>query len=622
MAISKLIKYFKVAPTDGKKVEVSRVVMEGAKRGYLVAPEACTEDVLEFLEAETFNPNSTFYKTWKDVTDKDRFELFIDQILHYASTYGTNYEGEVYCPNGEPIEINYNTYEVIRAVSPKEMFDLCVGVLQSGIALAKDTLDSLISYVAYCVKEYHFPLDINSIQNRDAECLICDALGIMPTSGMGIIRYLFHQVFGNPMPIKSNAHLNALLGYRRRNGKQEPFADISKVDLTKLTDEQCIELSKVFYRYKKFLLGLKKNRKNAPVVNKVRRLATVHHKPMKIGYWENLLGMDEKVVLAKLPEEIAKLDNNFKITRLMQMIALRKIQNKEKLPRLFHIRNGRTWLDKNSIAPYAGCLETIFEALANKLIENLTTKRFDVRASGQVYVKYPKNLNLVCPVSEKKFFGNLPFGSSYDLADSNNYFGVYWRNEWGTKDFDLHFMGDNGENLGWCRDFYNEKKSLVFSGDMTNAEPEATEMYYAAGTSTVPNGNLSLNRYNGEAGSKYRIFFGQDKIANFGKNYMVDPNTIKVSEMAESTSKQQIVGRIQDMKMYFVIADQEERIVSMSNIDRNKAYLAQCISYLPLKPVLEAAGWLEYTDKQVEDGIEPDLDLTDLKKDTLINLFS
>lgn len=616
-----LIKAFLAAPTEGVKLDESRVISEGAKRGFLVHPDCCTQDVMDFLESETYNPNSTFYRTWAEITDKTRFELFIDQIAHYVTTYGTNYQSEVYCPNGEPININYKSYQVIRAVSPREMFDMCVNCIVAGVALSNETLKSVTDYIIKGIKEHNFPIDLDSITNRDALCIISNAVGIYPQTGTAIVRVLFYQVFGNPMPIQGRMQMNMLFGRKTRYGKTSPTADVDKVDLRKLTPDQLVALSAVFLRYKKFLLGLKKNKVNAPIVNKLRRLAKTNHKPMVPGFWENITNLDRKYVVEHLETELDKLDNNFKITRLIQMFTLRKLQNQQKLQRVYTVRNGKMWHDRNSVAPYAGWWDSVQQALILRLVENLKAKRIDINPRA-VYVKFPKNLMLTCPVSEKKFLGNIPFGSCFDMTGSNNYFGVYWRNEWGAHDLDLSYISDDDYKIGWNSHYYTEGQNIVFSGDMTDADPEATEMFYVAGSTRLPNGNLMLNRYNGAENSKYRLFFGQDKISNFGKNYMVDPNTIQLSEMGVSTARQQLVGRFENNTLLVCVTDVADDQVSISDAEFNRAFRAQAMSYLPLREVLLEAGFQEWTPEIGEEGIEPTIDLTDLKKDTLINLFS
>lgn len=617
--MNNLIKFFNAALTTGKKVAEETIIPFGAQRGFLVHPDCCTEEVYEFLKTQEFNPNSTFYRLWSDVTEKSRFELLLDQARHYASTYGTNYEGGVYCPNGEPIQVNYKTYLVIRPVTEKEMFDLCTSCVTAGAALAKDTLKSITDFIIKQVRTNHYPLDLDAIANRDALCVISDACGIFPVRGENIIRILYYKVFGNPMPIQGHMQLNRLLGFKNSRTKVAPIADVSKIDLTKLTDEQMVELSRVFLRYKKFMLGLKKNRKNAPAINKLRRMAEKNHKPMVKGFWENLTNLPWAEVEKRLPAEIEKLDNNFKITRLIQMFTQRKLQNAAKSTRMFVIRNGKVWTDKNTIVPYVGNWDKVCGALMNRLVQNMKAKRESM--GPLVTVKFPERLALACPVSEKKYLGNVPFGSAYDLSGANDYFGVYWRGEWGTEDFDLHFLNDNGQHIGWNAGYYNEKQTIVFSGDMTSARPEATEMFYAKGAIKLPDGNLHLCRYNGMENSKFRLFLGQDNISNLTKNYMVDPNSIKFAEMGVSSSREQFVGRFQDQKLYVGVMDLTDRRVSGTDAERNTAFKIMCMSYLPLKEILLAAGYVEYTDKLAEDGIEPTIDLTNLQKNTLLDLF-
>ena len=619
--MNNLIKFFNAALTTGTKVDEQLVLAEGAKRGYIVHPDCCTQEVLDFIKAQEFNPNSTFYKRVSDITEKDRFELFLDAIAHYASTYGTNYQGEVYCPNGEPINIPYNTYLVIKPVTEKEMFDLCVNCVTAGAALANETLKSVTDFIINQIRTNHYPLDLDAVANRDALCIISKECGLFPTKGENIVRILYYQVFGNPMPIQGHMQMNALHGRKTRYGyKMSPTADVSKIDLTHLTDEQMKELARVFLRYKKFILGLKKNRKNAPVINRLRRMAEHYHKPMVKGFWENLTNLPWAEVQARLSQELEKLDNNFKITRLIQMLTQRKLQNMTKSMRMFVVRNGKVWTDRNTIVPYNENWDMVIAELVNQLVANMAKKR---ESMGQnIIVRFPKRLSLACPVSEKKYLGNVPFGSTYDLADQNNYFGVYWRGEWGTQDFDLHFLDDNGNHLGWNAGYYDEKQSIIFSGDMTSARPEATEMFYAKGQVKLPDGNLHLNRYNGAENSKFRLFFGQDNISNLTKGYMVDPNSIEFAEMGVSTSKEQFVGRIQDQKLYVGVMDLNNNRVSCSDTEQNKAFKIMCMSYLPLKDILLAAGFVEWNDTHAEAGIEPSIDLANLQKNTLLDLFA
>ena len=75
---------------------VNRVAMP---LGFIVKAEACTRTVYSWLNEQNIDRNSTFYRNWDDVTSKTRFELFIDQVMHYMTTYGTGFAmGNGYVP--------------------------------------------------------------------------------------------------------------------------------------------------------------------------------------------------------------------------------------------------------------------------------------------------------------------------------------------------------------------------------------------------------------------------------------------------------------------------------------------------------------------------------------------
>ena len=114
--------------------------------GYIINPKVVfDESAYEFLKKYYYhiacNYNSTFYKKWEDVISKNRFELFIDQLCHYASTYGTNYEGETYVPNkdyvkNEELGIDFKEYKFIDICTETEAYQIAMNSLTSGIALS------------------------------------------------------------------------------------------------------------------------------------------------------------------------------------------------------------------------------------------------------------------------------------------------------------------------------------------------------------------------------------------------------------------------------------------------------------------------------------------------------
>ena len=100
-----LVKLFNMSIEDPNST-VDYVTLNNAAMqvGYIVHPLAANQATKQFIQSVKGNINSTFYKNWEDITSKTRFELFIDQILHYVTTYGSNFtqEGNGYVPNETP----------------------------------------------------------------------------------------------------------------------------------------------------------------------------------------------------------------------------------------------------------------------------------------------------------------------------------------------------------------------------------------------------------------------------------------------------------------------------------------------------------------------------------------
>lgn len=570
--------------------EIQQINNTAIKAGWCVHPEICTPEVADWVRSLALNVNSTFYRRWSDITDKSRLELLIDQLIHYASTYGTNYEAETYCPNGDPIKIDYKQYRVLTPVTPEEMFEKIMATLRSGIALKEEVVQAFCWYLLKTPDK----INLDDIANRDALVVLCAQLRRYPDNPEMIMRYIFYITTGSAMIIKNKFMLR----------KVECAAD--KIDLRLLTDDQLIGLAGIFNRYKDVFMRLKNYRLNKAVVNKISRLSKTHHKPFRIGYWENITNM-EHIDWNFFDKKVSELTNPFKVVKLLEMIKMRKILAYGQLERSFVIRNGKIWADHDALVPYHPDYDTMATKLLARLVWLVCTRRINGNLGTKI--KLPK-CTLVCPMSEKKFLGNLPMGSYFELASDNNYFGIYWRNEWGTHDFDLSMFDEFGRKYGWNADFYDRDEDIIFSGDMTDASPEATEMFHITGN--VPDCTLFVNRYNGDPDSQYRIFFGQDDCKGFGMNYMVDPNTITFEDMAVSTSKEQIVGHIANGKMYFFNLASGNRTVSCI---KNHGYMkAQCLAHIELQPILEAAGY-EIVDK------DPDIDLSTPSKEMILKLF-
>ena len=182
-----LIKFFGTALVENNKVAFNTVNNFAMQRGYIVHPDVCNESVMSFLKEITVNPNATLYKTWTDITSKTRLELLFDQLLHYATTYGTNFSlGNGYVPNDSDYSDvpEFKNFKVILPITVEELTTKCLAVLQSGIALKQETMTVLADFV--CDNIDKDSIDVDSISNREALVHICGKISFYPVNPLNL----------------------------------------------------------------------------------------------------------------------------------------------------------------------------------------------------------------------------------------------------------------------------------------------------------------------------------------------------------------------------------------------------------------------------------------------------
>ena len=638
---TELIKIFGVAVSEPMEMlSFSLVNGEAVKKGYIVHPDACTKSVLNFIREQNVDYNSTFYKTFEDVTSKSRFELFIDQVLHYASTYGTDYQGEAYVPNEEykdTIVFTFDKYKVITAVSKEEMCNKCLNLFYSGIALKQETILACADFLFDCVaaKEFNSAnIDVDKIQNREALVVVCSKFGKYPNNAISLFRYIVYSATNETLLIKNRTLIEKIKN------------SCNAFNFRNLTEKQIVALSTIFFRYKPLFLAFKCTM-NSPAINKIRRLAEKNHKPLKVGMLEAMLNADylDTYATGKMNIDMGKLNaelencTNFKLVRLIQTLVEKTVllmacmenngiaENKN----MYIIRNGKVFF-KNSEMKYnpeqicniINVLNTLKTALKSKLIENLKNNIEE----GKVATYIPlEGLNIACPVSEKNFVGNYPNGSFYEVKD-NNILGIFWKNEWGTRDFDLSFQDIHGNRISWNTSYYNRgsnNSDVVYSGDMTDANPHATECIKFS--NTTQNGIFAINRYNGREGSKFEMFMSQSKMFDHNKvrtlPYMVDPNTIVFKTECISDKAQKMLAILCDGKVYLSNLSVGNGIVANYNhttpADIYNIYVLKSQTVLMMYQLLEEVGYKKVDDETKDENT---VDFRTATKADIIALFS
>lgn len=574
-------------------VKFGQINKLATQAGYLVTPDAANKDTYEYLVVNTFNPNKTLYASWNDVVSKSRLELFMDQLVHYASTYGTDFTDEPFVFNDGDYFVEFNDFKIIDAVSTDKMFELCVNMLSSGAALKSEEVDIIMTYVKWYIKTYSYDPNkvYDVIKNNEAKIIFSDTYNIYPKNGVDLFKYLVYKATNETMVVINDELYNRIV--------------CSRFDLSNFSDDDLRILSECFNRFKYLFLAFKNaNAKNRKVINKIRRYAKKYHKPMKAIPSMNIINSFYND-FDNLDKELKK-TTNFRLVSLLNYLYSVKNSSDNSF---YIIRNGKCYV-KTSTEKKDLNVNSIIDYVRGILVDNLKKK------AG--VVKYNEYVNLACPTSTKNFIGEFPFGSSIKM-DKNNYVGIYWENSWGTYDFDLSFIDIKTRvKIGWNSDYYSTTHDVVYSGDMTSAPHGASEVIRIDefdGEALV-----MVNRYYGDTNSKFMIFGGSSKSFDKKTKYMVDPNTIRFKDMCLSTNKESIVGFVTNNRLYFMsFPYSNTRISSIYNDNLNDALSAKVLNYLNLKDILNDAGFIEY-DSNIHETC--DYDFNEINKNTLIELFS
>ena len=572
----------------------NRVNGGAIKKGYLVTMGACTEDTVAYLDEIDINPNSTFYAAWEDVLSKNRIELLMDQLYHYASTYGTNYEGTPYIPNNIDIDLPYKELKVIDTISLEEAQHRVLTMVYSSMPMKDNTLDDIIAVIRGLSISYL--VDIDTIQNRELKLRMYELKNTIPSDPEELVKYIVYRATGSTLVIKSREALVKLKG---------GFISLSDF----INKDNISEISSIFYRYKAIFLALKHTHDgNAEIVNKLRRLAKRNHKPMKASFW-NTCFEQTLFNIAKYVDDLS----NFKKIALINTINAR-FANTDSDYQPYIIRNGKIFIKEKEqhlsleeVQKYSQIRDILYESLIRSIRQKKVT------------VKYNHSINLTMPTSEKTFIGNYPMYSSIKM-DIDTIIGIYWREDWGAKDLDLSFVeAGSFTKIGWDANF--STANIIFSGDMTSARPEATELlYFKKDEGLAERGLVRVNNYKGEDNSKFNLFVAKEKIEkrDFKKNYMCDPNNIILRAECFMDSKDKFLGITYDETFYLATLRFGDNITSKGSeiADGYSEYISRSAkSMLTLNDVLKDANF--------EDTIiDPDLDFTNPTKDMFTKLLS
>lgn len=625
------VRLFKALPVKNKKTaEINSEIMSRTiKSGFVFSPvifaNYSNEELVQLaslVEQELGltgkQANSSFHKSWSKVRDASIEQLMIEQIIHYWTTYGAEAFGvydvdNVYIPleelNVPELDLDKVSLVCIAGYTKNELKQKLLSLLESGIALHEDTISDVVDvakFVGVTVEE------VESIQNRQVRVVLYDHLGVVPKEPLEFFRYLMFKITNNSLVIKNRKTVllirecmvgawptvEELIGKYERNMGLEPLAS-------------------VFYRFKPLFLALRTTTCLKNKVNKIRKLAVKYHEPMREDFLNSVtakLCSGRVLDFDKLDREL----NRVSVFRKVRLAYALKYRTKDVDSIFYRVRNGKGYVKEFNYENkfQAGeVLNRVIDSIAQDVSKNVSGKK--------IYI--PDHINYTLPATEKQFVGMFPSGTNVTI-DNDMVFGVYWENVGRNRiDLDLALISIGGDKFGWDSFYRDKERNVMFSGDMTDANGGASELFYVkkqAKSSYL----VTLNYFNHQEDVPVptKIFVGSEKINKLNHNYMVDPNNIVVQTKTKLDKKQITLGfvDVDEDKSTFYFA---ECGVGNSITSGYNQYTKMSLDYLfnfytnsiSLKEVFEKAGAIFTTQEECDIDLSPEK----LEKDTIISLL-
>lgn len=607
-----LITMFKatVVRSDSEPVAFPRICRMAMQRGYIVEPEACTKDVEAWLESQAVDYNATFYKDWHTLIGSTDQQLLYEQILHYMTTYGTNFAyGNGFTMNdGVRPQFAFEKLVPIKAITVEAMHNRCMEMLRSGIALKSSTADALCDFII----NSGFKVNPDDIKNKEARIMYYTATHTYPSDGEEIMRCILYRAMGQSLLIKDRKTIDSIHSLSIST-RVRVLLDLEYVGR--------VALATVFNRFKPLLLAFKVKHPNSPdactinnIINNISHLSKTKHVPMPPSVLDHV-AMYSTLNVKDAIEKVS----TFRKLRLLNYCGLRLEPPKDNV---YMIRNGKMYMKEGT--PLVGELkkkdEEHFMEISDIVLKSILADIKGKKKTGKV--RMPKGIIIGIPTSEKSFVGDYPFGSGFELGD-NNVFGVYWKNEWGAHDIDLAILDNFNNKIGWNTTYRTDDMTIMHSGDMTNAVPEAAECIYFKNMKEDGKTYLiSVDIYGGNPNCKYKFMFARyDGEPEFTRNYMIDPSKIAISTEVQSPGKNTVVGIIRNGTVILMgLGYGNQSVSGGERIPKlQKAIFDRADSCYTMESLLRLAGF-EIVGPEY-DG-EVDLDLVDIKRDSIIKFFT
>lgn len=626
------IKLFRALPIADKMagadaMYVKKLMGKTVHKGFIFAPEviahysegelmAIIDNVCISLSGDQMN--KAFHKSWEKVGTASEAQLVMEQMIHYLTTYGFESLGffshdTVYIPN-EKLEVpglkDGFRLVVIKGYSRDEIEEKLMAILESGVALAHDTVACVLDIAMWLGLT---DSSISKCKNKEVRIAMYEYLGQVPANPVEFLRYVIYKATGKTLLIKNQRMIDEI----KKSTTISQYKAFETYEALYGLDQ----LATIFLRFKPLFLAFRRTKRMRSMTNTLRRLAKTCHRPMPEDLLNNVTAMlkrGEPVLTDKFAKALESA-NTFRKIRLAYALSYRMCDCSSIL---YKIRNGKgfaTQFDQIAdSATYTRCkvvLSEVLHSITDDVRKNVAGKK----------VHIPPDLHYALPATEKQFSGMFPSGT-YVSVPKDMIFGVHWKNVNGHRiDLDLSLMSIKHGKIGWDRSHRSSDGGILFSGDITDAPEGATELFYVK-KQIDEAGLLMLNyfNYDDDVPVPFQTIVAHEELKSLPSNYMVDPNNLLASSANVIDVHQKVLGLLvatpTECRFYF-----SEASLGLNISARNKDYVTHARNYLvasmesaiDLRQILVDAGALMCNKEEAEIDLSPEA----LEKDSIIKLL-
>lgn len=399
--------------------------------------------------------NSSFYKTFSEMQSKSDFELFVDQILHYGSTYGEitwlQNHGDIYEPetldNDTIVELQTKAkaFTIIEGITETELEDKINTLFSSGIALKSEDIADLMKLAS------HYTLEINpdTVANKEVQAILGATYGVLPRDFDAFMRVVFYKVTGTTLVIKDKLRKDQFLTMDTLKAD-----DIAHLFIDYRNHYGIKAITENIMRYRKYILYIRKNASDRfnKFFNFILKQSKVDKKPRVKSVMANVVDSSVTVDMLTKSAENATI---FQIVRAINVINERLSgYGQDTVPVEYRIRNGYSWITEKSFNVNSSDLQV-------KLYTLVAILRAKTNANFKDKVVFAP-IDYKVPTSTKTFVTNATPELTRIHVPGNVKIGVAWSKD---ADIDLHARTIEGNSLGWNSGYRDG--GVYYSGDLT-----------------------------------------------------------------------------------------------------------------------------------------------------------